>query len=1260
MDMQILQNTNESLESFLNTPGEPGDLHGILKHILQTALKLFEADSCFCIAFHPTTERLMEHYSMMISSQQQSSTSRLGSGTDLKVLAEYVLHHRGVVVENVDENKNTAELHHTFMHAHNIRSFAATALCTRRRKRPLAILYLNYRQKDTFNQREQPNLRQFALLAAALLQEAWLSWRYREISLIGYEINRELSNAHNLFEHLCNHIGNIVNSSDIFQLTVYHSHTNTWDIYREINGHTSIELNAIPDELSRSVTHSGQPLFVKHFSKETRHPPSNLKDHAHISHARHIGNKEATIAVPLQLRELTLGALLLQHQQADTYNEEDLFTLRLLANHIALALSNIRLHNNLSQLDRTGQIITQQLESDNILQATVDNVRGATMADVVILFLFDHNRGRFQLPPSVSGQLRDPDSLLLMSPRRSDDIAELMLHREEPLFVKQSPLIAEELLADQSTRTGNFAQREEIASTAAIPLRVNHEIVGVLFVNFRLPQRFDSPQKLLIEGLGHYIAVAIKNAQIFEKLRLRRISEFGILQHVERELNRMLDLQSVLDKILELAEKQIDANIATIALYDTKKHEFRIASAIGNNAEQERTYTIPLHAHSLMRWVMDHKQSIRSNNVHTETPWREIYFPTNPDTVSELDVPLLDGDDFVGIINFEHSKEGAFNSYDQVFLETLAGQTVLAVKKAQAYENEKRLVQEAQLLNEISKEITSQLHFEHVFGLILEKAIQLTEAAQGALVLYDRETDILCVVDSRGMRDNLIGKVITFDQGIVGHVARTREMVNVDPREEPWNSIFLDWVPNTRSELAIPMLAGDELRGVLNFESPELNHFDERDVRLLKALAALAVVALQNAERYAKAQKDAERFALLYRIGQDLSNISEVSQQNEAFTIVHNSIVKCYSYSHVIIRRYTEESQQLSIVCHSPQDLPMKQGTQVTEMSSSSSLNIEHMRAEYIVHDITAPAHTYLRSIVHDQSIRSIIIIPTCFKNRYYGRLELYHHEVSHFREPDVQFIRGLSHQLASTLYRIQTNQERQEFETRVTVAEAMSTIGQSAFELTHRLGNDLGLVPTYVEAIQSELEQQGIHNHHISKKLGDIRHSAQTVLALSKKLKSDLSDMKKRDQHVGEAVSISPGVLFVDAISAVSEIPKEIELCLEIDSDAPHVKVQPDQGADILRNLITNAIEAMPYGGILTLRTRVAGRMVALDVSDTGIGIPEDAQKKIFDLFVSTKRSSGFGLWSAKRYALENHGDLTVESVPEAGSTFTLTLPRV
>ena len=121
----------------------------------------------------------------------------------------------------MNENRNTDELHRTVMRAHNIRSFAAIALRTRYRKRPLAVLYLNYLQKNTFNRRKHQNLHSFALLAATLLEEAWLSWRYGEISRIGQEINHELSDVNNLFEHLRSHIGNIANSSDTLQLAVY-------------------------------------------------------------------------------------------------------------------------------------------------------------------------------------------------------------------------------------------------------------------------------------------------------------------------------------------------------------------------------------------------------------------------------------------------------------------------------------------------------------------------------------------------------------------------------------------------------------------------------------------------------------------------------------------------------------------------------------------------------------------------------------------------------------------------------------------------------------------------------------------------------------------------------------------------------------------------------------------------------------------------------------------------------------------------------
>jgi signal transduction histidine kinase len=115
----------------------------------------------------------------------------------------------------------------------------------------------------------------------------------------------------------------------------------------------------------------------------------------------------------------------------------------------------------------------------------------------------------------------------------------------------------------------------------------------------------------------------------------------------------------------------------------------------------------------------------------------------------------------------------------------------------------------------------------------------------------------------------------------------------------------------------------------------------------------------------------------------------------------------------------------------------------------------------------------------------------------------------------------------------------------------------------------------------------------------------------------------------------------------------------VQIEDDMAMLRGIQSLVADILRNLVANAIQAMPGGGTITLRSRNAGRYVALEVSDTGVGIAPERKSQIFGLFFSTKGSSGFGLWSARRNALRNHGDLSVESKLGEGTTFTLLLPR-
>jgi len=321
-----------------------------------------------------------------------------------------------------------------------------------------------------------------------------------------------------------------------------------------------------------------------------------------------------------------------------------------------------------------------------------------------------------------------------------------------------------------------------------------------------------------------------------------------------------------------------------------------------------------------------------------------------------------------------------------------------------------------------------------------------------------------------------------------------------------------------------------------------------------------------------------------------------------------------------------------------------------------------------VIHDTNNPPPGVVAPQLSDLTTRSLLITPIMFKEQYYGNLGFSNKEVGYFRGADKRFLEGLAQQLGNTIYRLETVQERQEFEQRAASAEAMSWIGQAAFELTHRWDNNLGLVRSYVNDIRSKLEKLGVTNPFIDKKLENIVQDTRTVLDLSKNLRQEFA---RSDEMIGDSVVIEssavasepvvihPRILLEEA-QIVPSLLTTIQISLEIDEDVAAVRVIHHLVADILRNLMVNAIEAMPEGGKITLRARNSGLLVALEVTDTGVGIRQQDLGKIFGLFFSTKGSSGFGLWSARCNALRNHGDLEVKSEIGQGTTFTLFLPRV
>ncbi|HMH76548.1 MAG TPA: ATP-binding protein, partial [Candidatus Udaeobacter sp.] len=123
-----------------------------------------------------------------------------------------------------------------------------------------------------------------------------------------------------------------------------------------------------------------------------------------------------------------------------------------------------------------------------------------------------------------------------------------------------------------------------------------------------------------------------------------------------------------------------------------------------------------------------------------------------------------------------------------------------------------------------------------------------------------------------------------------------------------------------------------------------------------------------------------------------------------------------------------------------------------------------------------------------------------------------------------------------------------------------------------------------------------------------------------------------------------------------------EIQVETDLTEALPPVAGDPAELREAFTNLVLNAVDAMPKGGTLTLRTRLADGQVQVEVADTGTGIPEHVREKIFDPFFTTKGPKGTGLGLSMAYGIlqRHHGRITVESEEGHGTVFRLVFPVV
>lgn len=230
---------------------------------------------------------------------------------------------------------------------------------------------------------------------------------------------------------------------------------------------------------------------------------------------------------------------------------------------------------------------------------------------------------------------------------------------------------------------------------------------------------------------------------------------------------------------------------------------------------------------------------------------------------------------------------------------------------------------------------------------------------------------------------------------------------------------------------------------------------------------------------------------------------------------------------------------------------------------------------------------------------------------------------------------------------------ERREIEARLREKERLATLGTTAAVFAHEIANPLNGLATALEIAKSVLDRSNSQDPLIYDSIETAHREIQRLNSLLKDYRSFA-----RPQRLNiEPVDLRQ--IGQEALATVTRghIASGVTLELQFAKDLARIRVDKEKMKQVILNLGKNAIEAMPNGGTLTCKCYRFHDSIVLEISDTGVGIPEG--EDIFQLFRTTKPDgTGLGLPVVQQIVSEHRGTIEYESTPRRGTTFKVSLP--
>jgi signal transduction histidine kinase len=558
-----------------------------------------------------------------------------------------------------------------------------------------------------------------------------------------------------------------------------------------------------------------------------------------------------------------------------------------------------------------------------------------------------------------------------------------------------------------------------------------------------------------------------------------------------------------------------------------------------------------------------------------------------------------------------------------------------------------------------------------VFDTIVESARRLCRGEAAAIFLI--EGDRFALASSVGFSSEYVSHVaahpFALDRAsLLGRVAEDRKIQQVpDVLADPeYGRLDVQRIVQFRTSMAAPMLLDDEVVGAISLVRSDVDPFDDRELALVEAFAAQAAVVVRNVHLVRELEA---RGAELGRKVEQLEALSEVgglvSSSLVLDEVLSNIIMNAVRFSGCdggSIMEYVEPERCFSVrsaYASSPELLAKLRRTRVdleTTLVGRSALE-GHPIAVADLGVVDLDPHLQL---LHDDGWRSMIAVPVLRGERIIGALVVRRRTTGEFSAETIEFLETFAGQSALAVWNAQLFRE---LETKTAELQVVSQ-HKSEFlaSMSHELRTPLNAVIGFSEVLLERMF--GELNDRQDEYLHDILSSGKHLLQLLNDI-LDLSKVEAGRMELEPSAFPLRGALEY-AISMVRERASAhgIDVGLEVDPELDTLDSDELRFKQVLLNLLSNAVKFTPDGGHVRVAARRDGGLVAVTVTDDGVGIPPEDRERIFESFQQGRRGAqseegtGLGLTLCRRIVALLGGTMWLESELGVGSTFGFSVP--